>query len=299
MNPVFHFATDIIKIANKTGKNLYTICMEREISLTQKTEEQIRNILQSRLIVMKKSVEKALSSPRRTMGDLGGTDASHLKNTLEKNGYEEMTMSQTALKAGMYAIANNENNACMGCIVACPTAGSSGVVPGVFLATQEKYKFSEKTLIDGLVVASGIGAIISENATVSGAEGGCQAEIGSAIAMAAAGLTYMRGGDTEQCIDSATLGLKNTLGLACDPIGGMVEVPCIKRNGFASQFALFGSDIAMMGIKSQVPFDEVVQALDSIGKMMPRQIRETALGGLAMTPTGQAVNKRLGIEISD
>ena len=297
MKYTFHSAIDLEKKCKKYKTSLLDMCLKKEQELSNKSAKEVKKILLSRLKVMKKSINKGLEKERITMGEMGGADAFFLQNYLKKNGIKSLTMSEIALKAGMYAIANNENNACMGCIVACPTAGASGVIPGVFFACQEEYNWTEDKLIEGFIVALGIGSIIAENATISGAEGGCQAEIGSSVAMAAAGLTYMRGGSLKECINAASLGLKNLLGLACDPIGGMVEVPCIKRNAFAVQYALYASDLALMGIESYVPLDEVIDALKNIGNMMSTKIRETALGGLAITKTAQNTCKKLGIEI--
>jgi len=200
-------------------------------------------------------------------------------------------------KSALYAIAINENNACMGCIVACPTAGGSGVVPGVLLSAQEFFNFTDEEVLKGYFVSSGIGAMIAHRSTLSGAEGGCQAEVGAGVAMAAAGLTYMRGGDIEECFNSASLGLKNLLGLVCDPIAGMVEVPCIKRNAFGAQFSLLASDMSLAGVKSFVPFDEIVIAMKEIGDLLPSSLKETSKAGLATTKTGLSVNKKFGINL--
>lgn len=295
----FHSGAEYIARAAEHHLSLTDVALQREAELTHRPIEDIRAVIASRLAVMRTSVAVGLRGEKRTMGGMGGGDAKKFLDYLASHDITKMSLSPFALRAAAYAIANNENNACMGCIVACPTAGSSGVTPGVLLAAEEAFGYSTDELIDGLIVASAVGAIIAENATVSGAEGGCQAEIGSAAAMAAAALTHLRGGTPEQCLTAATLALKNMLGLACDPIGGMVEVPCIKRNAFAAVYALLGSDLAIAGITSYVPFDEVVEALKHIGSMMSTKIRETALGGLAITATGQATNKRLGIIIKE
>ncbi len=293
----FHSAADIYAFTKKYKLNLYELCLNKEKELTQKTEVQIISILKKRLKIMERSIKKGLESPRQTVGKMGGRNAYDMQTFIEKNGFKNMAMGSLAIKAAMYAIANNENNACMGCIVACPTAGASGVLPGVLFASQEHFKFTKEELTKGFLVAAGIGSIIAESATLSGAEGGCQAEIGSAVAMTAAALTFMRKGTPEQCLQAAALGLKNLLGLACDPIGGMVEVPCIKRNAFGVQYAIFASDLALMDIKSFVPFDEVVEALKNISNLMSTKIRETSLGGLAITATGKKVNETFGIKI--
>ncbi len=276
----------------QSHQDLYDLFLEYEKDLTKKSEDFILSVFRHRIIVMKNAIQESLDAPRETMGKMGGRIAYDLQEKFFQKG--SFVVGDIGRKAALYAIATNESNACMSCIVACPTAGGSGVVPGTLLAAQEFLKFSDEELLKGYLVASGIGAMIAHRSTLSGAEGGCQAEVGSGVAMAGAGLTYIRGGNTEQCFEAATLGLKNLLGLACDPIGGMVEVPCIKRNAFGTQFSLLASDMALSGIKSFVPFDEVVEAMKKIGDILPSEIRETARGGLAITPTGLRVNKELG-----
>ena len=191
------------------------------------------------------------------------------------------------------AISMAESNACMRRIVAAPTAGSCGVVPAVLLPLCEREHYTQHELLEALYVASGIGAVIAYRASISGAAGGCQAECGTAAAMAAAALTEVMGGSPQQCADAAALALKNTLGLACDPVAGLVEVPCVKRNGVYAVMAVAAADMALAGIRSFVPLDEVIDAMYQIGCAMPACIRETAEGGLAATPTGLAAKRRL------
>jgi len=299
MSFIFHSGAELLKIVEKNPKlTLPQICLRREIELTHKDAAEIKKVLSARLETMEASIKKGLKTKNcQTMGGLGGGDAKKLEKFFTKQ--KKSLLGETANLAATYAIANNENNACMGCIVACPTAGSSGTLPAVLFALRETQKISGKKMLDALVVSSAIGAIIAENATVSGAEGGCQAEIGSAAAMAAAGAVQILGGNPTEVVHAATLALKNMLGLVCDPIGGMVEVPCIKRNAFAAVHALTASQLALAGIESVIPFDEVVDSLKRIGNMMPAGLRETALGGLATTKTGREINRRLGIEIKE
>ena len=191
----------------------------------------------------------------------------------------------TALKTG-------ECNACMGCIVAAPTAGASGVMPAVLLPTQNKFSLSDEIMVQALYVAAGFGQVIATRASISGAEGGCQAEIGSASAMAAAALVHLRGGTPEQMAAACAMALKNLLGLVCDPVAGLVEVPCVKRNVIGAMNALSCADMALAGIRSSIPCDEVIDAMRSVGDAMPAALRETGLGGLAATPTGRKVADR-------
>ena len=191
------------------------------------------------------------------------------------------------------AISMAESNACMRRIVASPTAGSCGVVPAVLLPLCEREHYTQHELLEALYVASGIGAVIAHRASISGAAGGCQAEIGTASAMAAGALVSLRGGTNEQIGHAVAMALKNLMGLVCDPVAGLVEVPCVKRNVIGAVNAISAADMALAGIESRIPVDEVIDAMGEVGRRMPVEFRETALGGLAATPTGKAVKERM------
>lgn len=191
------------------------------------------------------------------------------------------------------AISMAESNACMRRIVAAPTAGSCGVVPAVLLPLCEREHYTQHELLEALYVASGIGAVIAYRASISGAAGGCQAEIGTASAMAAGALVSLRGGTNEQIGHAVAMALKNLMGLVCDPVAGLVEVPCVKRNVIGAVNAISVADMALAGIESRIPVDEVIDAMGEVGRRMPVEFRETALGGLAATPTGKAVKERM------
>ena len=191
------------------------------------------------------------------------------------------------------AISMAESNACMRRIVASPTAGSCGVVPAVLLPLCEREHYTQHELLEALYVASGIGAVIAYRASISGAAGGCQAEIGTASAMAAGALVSLRGGTNEQLGHAVAMALKNLMGLVCDPVAGLVEVPCVKRNVIVAVNAISAADMALAGIESRIPVDEVIDAMGEVGRRMPVEFRETALGGLAATPTGKAVKERM------
>ena len=227
---------------------------------------------------------------------ISGADAHKVYGALKN--LKKMMGNKVTVRAMAYALAVSEQNARMGRIVAFPTAGGAGVVPGVLFSCAEHFKAGKRKLLRGLFTASTIGIIIAEGSTISAAKGGCTAEIGAAVAMAAGGLTEMRGGTPEQCFDAAAIAFKSYLGLACDPLAGLVEVPCIKRNAIGCMAAIGASDMAIAGVKSYVPFDEVVRAAKDIGRTMPRTIKETALGGLAITPTGNRLKKKLGLRIN-
>ena len=191
------------------------------------------------------------------------------------------------------AISMAESNACMRRIVAAPTAGSCGVVPAVLLPLCEREHYTQHELLEALYVASGIGAVIAYRASISGAAGGCQAEIGTASAMAAGALVSLRGGTNEQIGHAVAMALKNLMGLVCDPVAGLVEVPCVKRNVIGAVNAISAAEMALAGIESRIPVDEVIDAMGEVGRRMPVEFRETALGGLAATPTGKAVKERM------
>jgi len=186
-----------------------------------------------------------------------------------------------------------EGNACMRRIVAAPTAGSCGVIPAVFLTAQEKLACTEEQMVAAMYISAGVGAVIAENASIAGASGGCQAEIGSASAMAAAGLCFLQGGTNAMIANAAALALKNMLGLACDPVCGLVEVPCVKRNVAGAVNAVSAAQLSLAGIKSAIPVDEVIDAMRRIGNEMSPNIKETGQGGLATTPTAIQIGKSL------
>lgn len=191
------------------------------------------------------------------------------------------------------ALSMAESNACMCRIVAAPTAGACGVLPAVLLPLCEMEDLSQRQILEALYVSSGIGAVIAHRASIAGASGGCQAEIGSAAAMAAGALTAIRGGSSEQICHAVAMALKNLMGLVCDPVAGLVEVPCVKRNVIGAMDAVSAADMALAGIESRIPVDEVIDAMDEVGRHMPVEYRETALGGLAATPTGQAIKDKM------
>ena len=191
------------------------------------------------------------------------------------------------------AIKMGESNACMKRIVAAPTAGACGVIPAVFLAYQEYFRAEEQKMVEAMYLTAGIGAVIAENASIAGASGGCQAEIGSASAMAAAGLAYLQGGDDEQIVNAMAFALKNMLGLTCDPVCGLVEVPCIKRNSAGAVNAVTSAQMALAGVCSAIAPDEVIDTMRRIGNALPACLKETSEGGLATTPSAQKVREKM------
>lgn len=190
------------------------------------------------------------------------------------------------------AVKMGESNACMKKIVAAPTAGSCGVIPAVFLSTQERFKIPEDKMVEALFVAAGIGEVIAHRASISGAQGGCQAEIGSASSMAAGALVYLRGGEVDAIIHASAIAMKSLLGLTCDPVAGLVEVPCVKRNVIGAVNAVTSADMALAGLRSFIPPDEVIDAMGEIGELLPSSLKETSEAGLAVTPTACSLCKK-------
>ncbi|MDR6553726.1 L-serine ammonia-lyase, iron-sulfur-dependent, subunit alpha [Paenibacillus qinlingensis] len=242
--------------------------------------------------IMKEAVTKGLTEDTTSRSGLTGKDAQRVAAYLTTT---EASLGEEACKAMAYALAVSEVNASMGRIIATPTAGSCGIIPGVFISSQQRFGWEDDHLVRGLLCAGAIGYVIANNSFVSGAEGGCQAEVGSAIGMAAGALVELRGGTPEQAMHAVGLALKNTLGLICDPVGGLVEIPCIVRNGFGAVNAMAAADMALAGVRSVIPSDEVVQVMYEVGTAMPEKHRETAKGGLAQTPTGRKIMKELNL----
>lgn len=251
--------------------------------------EMILEALQKRRAVMRDCVERGKSGGQ-SMGKLVGHEARLLNEAFMAG---KTFLDPLTVKAELYALAVMGENSRMGVIVAAPTAGAGGIVPGMLLALEEERNIEPERTVRSLVVAGGIGSIIALSANISGAAGGCQNEVGVASSMGAAGVSYMMGGTTRQCIHAAAIALKNTLGLVCDPVGGLVEVPCVKRNALFAVHGLTAAQLALAGVESVIPMDEIVEAMVRIGRSLPRGLRETAEGGLATTETGTAIAKRL------
>lgn len=225
-----------------------------------------------------------------SMGKLVGSEARLLNEAFQSG---KTFLDPLTVKAEIYALSVMGENSRMGVIVAAPTAGAGGIVPGMLMALEEERHIDPETTVRALVVAGGIGSIIALSASISGAAGGCQNEVGVASSMGAAGVAYMMGGTTRNSIQAAALALKNTLGLVCDPVGGLVEVPCVKRNALFAVHGLTAAQLALAGVESVIPMDEIVEAMVRIGRALPRGLRETAEGGLATTDTGRAIAQRL------
>ena len=272
---------ELLEICERDSITLSQAMIQREITILHKDEDEVYNQMAHAYEIMKNSVKKALTSELVSMGGLIGGESKKLYN-YSKPG----VCGEVMRKAMSYALGVLEVNCSMGLIVAAPTAGSSGVIPGALIAVQEEFKFSDNTMIGALFNAGAVGYLITRNATVSGAEGGCQAEVGAASAMAASAICELLGGSPRQCLDAASTAMTNILGLVCDPIAGLVEDPCQKRNAMGVSNAMISAEMTLCGISNRIPFDETVEAMYKVGKSMPSELRETALGGIANTPTG-------------
>ncbi len=285
----YHSINDLVELCHKNNAQLWQVIMMDNAHERMVSEDKIFENMRLMYKAMKNAdnnYDKSLKSPSQMAG--GDGELMYQYNKSGKNicgDFVGMVMEK-ALKMG-------ESNACMRRIVAAPTAGSCGVIPAVFISYETYFKTLEDDMVKALLIASGIGAVIAENASIAGASGGCQAEIGSASAMAAAGLTFLQGGDTLQIVNSSALALKSMLGLACDPVCGLVEVPCIKRNVAGAMNAITAAQMSMAGIKSVISPDEVIDSMQRIGAAMPSSLKETAKEGLAITPTAELIKRKL------
>ena len=276
----FNNAKGLLELCDNNNLSISEVMKIREFEEGISSKEEIKNKMKRVLEIMRDSATMPVNTPMKSMGGLIGGEAGKL------NKYREKSIGGVLLnKAIMYAMAVLECNASMGLIVAAPTAGSSGVVPGLILAIQDEYSFSDEKVMDALFTAGAIGYLAMRNATVAGAVGGCQAEMGVAASMAAAGAVELMGGSPRQCLDAASTVLMNMLGLVCDPVGGLVEYPCQNRNASGVANALVAAELSLSGIKQLIPFDEMLDTMYKIGKRMPVEFRETALGGCAVTPS--------------
>ncbi len=280
---------EIINIEKTSGKSFWEIVRDddcKEMELTAQEAFQRMKEMYEAMQNADASYDPALSSASGLVGRDGAKiAAAREKDTLLCGPFLGLVMEK-AIKMG-------ESNACMKRIVAAPTAGSCGVLPAVFLSLEEAKGYPEEEMVKALYVSAGIGGIIAQRASVSGAAGGCQAEIGAASAMAAGGVAYLLGGDGDTIAHAAALAMKNLLGLACDPVAGLVEVPCVKRNVIGAVNALTSADLSNAGIRSKIPPDEVFDAMRSVGRMLPEDLKETGKGGLAATTTGIAFRDNL------
>ena len=273
----------LLNLCEKEQISISAAMKEREITMGTLSSAEVDDKLTEVLTIMKNSAHKPIQNPGKSIGGLIGGEAKQVADHAKTNASVCGSMLSKAIS---YSMAVLEVNASMGLIVAAPTAGSSGVVPGTLLALQEEKELSDSTLYSGLLNASAIGYILMRNASVSGAEAGCQAEVGAASAMAASAVVEMMGGTPEMCLTAAGIALSNLLGLVCDPIAGLVESPCQSRNAIGVANAITSAELALSGVTHPIPFDEMAEAMFRVGKSLPFELRETGMGGCAGTPTG-------------
>ena len=269
----------LLEYCEKENKKISEAMFEREVTHLEADSERTMEKMRKAYSIMKGSVKKPMEEDIISMGGMIGGESKKL-HTLRNEG--KNLCGSLVSKAIAYAMGVLEVNASMGLIVAAPTAGSSGVIPGVLCSVQEEYGFSDEEIVQALFNAGGIGYLITRNATTAGAEGGCQAEVGSASAMAASAVVELMGGTPRQCMDAASLAIVNILGLVCDPIGGLVENPCQNRNAMGASNALVAAELVLAGIKSITPIDETIEVMYAVGKSIPSELRETSMGGLAV-----------------
>ncbi len=286
---MFRNIRELVAQAEEKGLRIWDIMLLSEMETSGRTRDDILNEMMRSWQVMKQAAEKGIRGVTSYSG-MTGMDARRMNDYIAKG---KTLTDITFLRAVNYAIATNEVNASMGIICATPTAGSCGVLPGVLLSLQKRLQKTDEDVVLALMTAGAVGYVVANNAFVSGAAGGCQAEIGSASAMAAAAAVELAGGTPRQAAHAMAIAMKNMLGLTCDPLAGLVEVPCIKRNAAGAANALTAAEMALAGIESRVPWDEVISAMYQIGLAMPLNVRETALGGLAATETGKQWKKKL------
>lgn len=278
------------QLARERSISLGALVLADQAEQMETTEEKILEMMDWQLTVMEQSAEKGCSATIRSMSGLTGGDAWKM---YERACRGVSICGDFCVNAITTALAVAECNAAMGRIVASPTAGSCGILPGAVLTMMREKKIERKTAIMALICAGGIGMVIANKASLSGAAGGCQAECGSASAMAAAALVEMAGGTPQMALDAAAMALKNQMGLVCDPVAGLVEVPCIKRNAAGVTIAITAADMALAGIQSVIPVDEVIEAMRDVGEAMPCALRETAQGGIAATPTARELTRKI------
>ncbi|MCM3706798.1 MULTISPECIES: L-serine ammonia-lyase, iron-sulfur-dependent, subunit alpha [Cytobacillus] len=286
---LFRNVAELIALAENKGVKIAEIMIQQEIEVTGLTRDEIIAKMDRNLTVMEQAVERGLKGVTSVTGLTGG-DAVLLQKYIQSG---KALSGNVLLDAVSKAVATNEVNAAMGIICATPTAGSAGVVPGTLFAVKEVLKPTRMEMIEFLFTSAAFGFVVANNASISGAAGGCQAEVGSASGMAAASIVEMAGGTPKQAAEAMAITLKNMLGLVCDPVAGLVEVPCVKRNAMGASNAMTAADMALAGITSRIPCDEVINAMFLIGQSMPSALRETAEGGLAATPTGRRLQEEI------
>jgi len=286
---MYHSIKQLFALAKERNIPAWQIVLETEMEQFELSEEQIMDKLRERYAIMTRSATLALYQPQDTLGGLISGISSKQQAYSQTEGISGKFINSVMARA----LSCSEVNASMGKICAVPTAGACGILPAVLMSLSEKYDFSEEQILQALLLASGVGAVVMQNATVSGAEGGCQAECGVAAAMSAAAAVYIVGGTDDMCKASISIALMNVLGLVCDPVAGLVQVPCAQRNASQAVNALISADMALAGVDPVVPPDEMIEAMMRVGRMLPEALRETSKGGMAASATAQKIAQNL------
>ena len=284
----FNTVAELVALAEAQHVPVHEIVLAREMHDRERSRGEVLQAMLKNWQVMQESIARGIQNTERSLSGMTGGDARRLYAHREQ-GY----MGSAAIEAAAYAVGISEVNAVMGRIVACPTAGSCGIVPAALYAAKKQRRLADGDIVLALLTAAGIGMVVDQNASIAGAAGGCQAECGTAAGMAAAALVELAGGTPAMIGNGAALAIKNLMGLVCDPVAGLVEVPCVKRNGFATVVAMTAADMTMAGIRSVIPVDEVIAAMNEVGHLLPKSLRETSEAGLAVTPTAKAIERRV------
>lgn len=286
----FTHLRELVELAQSRGVQISRVMLDVEVEQSGATEQEIFDKMAYQFDIMEEAVRKGTNEPVQSRSGITGGDGHRMYEYVKKG---QSFIDPSALSAMAYALSVSEVNSAMGRIVATPTAGSAGILPGVLVSVLDSGRYKREDIVMSLMTAAAIGLVIANSASISGAAGGCQAEVGSATAMAAGALVELADGTPEQVTHAVGLALKNSLGLVCDPVAGLVEIPCIVRNGLHSITALAAADMALAGVRSIIPPDEVIAAMYRIGNELPLSLRETGIGGLAGTPTGKAIRERV------
>jgi len=288
---VYMSVAELVDAAKTTKKPIYELMIEQEIKVSKTSREEIVKTMSRNLDVMEIAVKKGAEgdgvfSPT----GLTGGEAVKIRNYRATG---KTLSGDTMMQAVQNAISTNEVNSSMGVVCATPTAGSAGTLPGVIFTLRDRLNLTREQMVNCLFTAGAFGMIIANNAEIAGATGGCQAEVGSASAMGAAAAVEVAGGTPDQCSEALAMAISNLMGLVCDPVAGLVELPCVKRNAIGVGNAMIAADMALAGLTNKIPADEVIAAMHKVGKGLPKALRETGLGGLAATPTGIRMKEKI------
>lgn len=288
MDKIISTFEELYASCKRHNKKIWEAAQEREAEQAEISVEEFRALAKKSLDAMKEAIKNGLQSREMSISGMCGDDCSRLQARYVQS---HSLLGITFEKITTYALATIEENLRMGKIVACPTAGSCAIVPSVLVGVSEELNISETEQLNALITAGEVGRIISNKVALAGAVAGCQAECGVASAMSAAALTQLRGGNIEEILNAVALAMKNLLGLTCDPVCGLVEIPCVKRNPFLAIHAVTASELALAGICSKIPLDEVIDALEQTGKLMSPMLKESSQAGLAKTKTAIEMEK--------